>query len=292
MKLNFPGRVLLTLCVLMQVGCAAEVVLSRWGKSDIVVDGMENEWEGPPQYYEKEKQMVVRVANDAKSLYLCLSTRNAGLTRQLLGNGWTVWLDPRGSKERVFGVNIFRLEPAMPGGGVRPEAGPLPRPNGHGRPVESEKQVPPLAKIDSLEITFENATGPLQMGIDEARRFGIDAAMGRRLADGSMVCEFRFDFCDHTSLLGLRPGSVLGIGILSGAADKEGPGSRPFGTGMGFGGGPGGGGLGGEPSGGMGGGPRGAPPGRNKPLEIWLRVKMADSMIGAESIPAKRISNQ
>jgi hypothetical protein len=78
-KLNFPGRVLLTLCVLMQVGCAAEVVLSRWGKSDIVVDGMENEWEGPPQYYEKEKQMVVRVANDAKSLYLCLSTRNKPL---------------------------------------------------------------------------------------------------------------------------------------------------------------------------------------------------------------------
>ncbi len=265
------------------VGCAGQKeVAGRWRGHDVAVDGRDNEWQASPQYYDKDKHITVRIVNDAEALFLAVSTSDRSVARQLQMAGLTIWFDPEGGAEKVLGLHLpsmNRRPEGPPGGGARVEDGFGQR-NASRSPEKDETRssgpTPAPEPIQEMEITYSDTTGPLRMKMDEIRRTGIDICTGST-GKGRMVYELMVKFKAAPCLEQLKPGMILGIGILSASSGQPG---GPQGD-MGMGGPPRAqagpsqsmGGMGG-PGGGMGGRPGGG--GRNQGLEIWLKVRLAD----------------
>lgn len=262
-------------------GCAANKVAGHWRDVGVVADGYDREWSGIPQYYDGDRQFVIRVANNAATLSMCVASSQPDMTRQLRMGGLTVWFDPQGGKKKIFGIHLpgghyDRLAggqgPGKPG--ARPRHGKAP-PMG-GTPEGEPPQFEPSTELD---VTYADTTGPLTMTISELRRSGIDIGV-RQAGDGRLVYEFDIAFEAAPSLHDLKPGMEVGIGILIEGSAPGGPAGMPPGgpTGpAGFDSGNGGPGS----SGGMGGGP--GPGGRRqkaKAFEVWLQVRLAEPGAG------------
>ena len=253
-------------------GCSTPTLAGRWKQADIVADGKAVEWPGDPLFADDDPDLTVDLRNDHQSLSLCIQTQSETLQRQFLSDGLTVWLDPRGGKDTVFGIHVH-------GGSFQPSdgrhahatGGPPPS-SSNRRPDENRPPFPWLAPIDQVSITYADATGPLTMAMDEVRRTGIEIGRGRGDAR-TVVYEFNIAFNAAPSLEILAPGKVLGVGIFSGGAD---PGKRqPAGNhGDMQQSGPPGGRMGG---GRMGGGHGGPPGGHNQGRAVvWVEVQLAD----------------
>jgi hypothetical protein len=253
-------------------GCTANKVAGHWRDQGVAADGDDREWREAPQYYDSDRQLVIRVTNDATIISLCLATGQADLAQRLLRGGLTVWLDPQGGEKHVFGIHLpdSHTETFTPG-------------RGHGapKPKPRDKQPPPprgkpqhLEPLKQLAVTYSDATGPLTMTISEVRRTGIEIGVGQT-GDGRLVYEFNIAFRAAPSLGQLKPGMTVGIGILTGGFGQNGPGRGLPGGPMGPAGFDGG-------LGGPGSGMRGAPGPRafgkkDKPIEVWLQVRLAGS---------------
>jgi hypothetical protein len=268
-------------------GCTANKVTSQWRDGDIITNGSDSEWRVVPQYYDGDRPVAIRVTNDAKALFLCISTSDEAVKRQLRMTGLTLWFDPQGEKNRIFGIHLPGSEPPGPRRGARPEAGGMPPArNRGGASPDKEPILPPVGPLNELSITYSDATGPLTMTLDEVRHTGIDIGVGQP-PGGRLVYEFAIAFKAAPSLCGLAPGMVVGLGVLAGTSGKQNPKRSTSGgeTGPGGPGGPGGGmrgpgpGNGGTMSGGPmgGGGPGGPGPGeKSESLAVWLQVRLAD----------------
>ena len=263
------------------------MVAGIWRDQDITANGIDSEWKGAPQYYNKDRGVSIRVANDTRGLYLCVSASKDEMNRQFRMGGLTIWVDPQGGKEKVFGIHLPGAEAGGPGFRPRPGEGDFRPPNEKGYPDLTKKEsspleMPPPQLPGELEITYQNSTGPLKMRMDEVRRTGIDLGVGQDQT-GRLVYEFSIGFQADTCLSNLKPGMVVGVGIQSsqGKKDQRKKMTADFRTGQtdgrqwwgpdaGTGMGPPG------PGGGMPGGPgmHGPPGGRNNPLEIWLKVQL------------------
>ncbi|VTR67749.1 hypothetical protein DESC_610332 [Desulfosarcina cetonica] len=90
-------------------------------------------------------------------------------------------------------------------------------PNGRATADPSLRPPPAVRLPESLRITYQDATGPLSMTMDEVRRTGIDIGVARG-SDGRLCYEFKIAFRADPSLEGFRPGMCLGLGIQSGSA--------------------------------------------------------------------------
>jgi hypothetical protein len=274
------GLLILFVC---QGGCAADKVTCHWRGYDIVANGYENEWQGSPQYYDKDRQVALRVTNDEEALFLCFSTSNRALKTRLLMTGLTVWIDPNGDKEQIFGIHLPGQDIKGPERGPRPGAGAL-RPADHRTERTENEEKPPVSEpLHDLEISYWGATGPLKMSIDEVRRTGMDIGVGQP-GDGRLIYEFNIGFKAAPSLSGLKPGMVVGIGIQAGASKQDTHKRRASADRMGQGGpgdlgGPGSG--GGLRTGGSGHEPEKPGPGdRGDRFEIWMQVQLADRTTG------------
>jgi len=125
---------------------------------------------------------------------------------------------------------------------------------------------------DSAGQPAADTTGPLTMTISEVRRTGIDIGVGQA-GRGRLVYEFNIAFKAAPSLGGLKPGKVVGIGVLIGGSAQDGPGKGSHGGPMGASGFDGG--FGG-PGGGMAGGPgAGGFRKKDETFEVWLQVRLA-----------------
>lgn len=285
-------QITMGLLLVISVGiadCAAVRVAGRWREQPVTVDGNDREWQGAPQYYDDDRQFVIRVSNDAQAVYLCVATSDSILQRQLRMAGMTIWLDPEGAKAQVFGIHLLpggdaptlhrvsrsegdslrppqRLKQEQPSGGMTTEGGRTGQPPG-------PHAVAPLTDV---AITYADTTGPLTMNMEEVRRTGIDIGVGR--PDGKrLVYEFRIDFKSAPSLAGLGPGMMLGVGIRAGSGEggSHGDGmSMLSGPGESINWGPG-------PGGGRGGGPGGPGPGEKADMfNIWLQFQLAGRASG------------
>lgn len=273
------------LAVLVCVGgCTANKVTSRWRDGDIVANGSDSEWQFVPQYYDEKRPVSIRVTNDAEALYLCITTSDEAIKRHLRMAGLTLWFDPMGENERVFGIHLPGDESRASRQRPRPGAGRVPSAEDHGgRSLPNEPALSPFEAPNKLAVTYAGATGPLTMTLVEVRRTGIDIGVGQ-LPGGRLVYEFGIAFKAAPSLSGLAPRKVVGIGILAGALEKDRPEKRSSkgltGTGNHWGGMEGGGsgeGMGTLPGGPMGERPGGPGPGKMKDsLEVWLQVRLAD----------------
>jgi hypothetical protein len=257
---------------------------SHWKDREITIDGDNGEWPGPLVPVDEHQRLDAAAFNDGQFLYLVLSTRDATLRAQIIGQGLIVWFDPGGGDKKAFGIKfpVGMGDSEMPGRGRgfhRPDPPPPPgtgesQPSGHALTLE-----PP----NRLEVF-----GPEK---DDAHSFVADKAPGLAVkvgqVEGALVYELKVPLV-HTSELpyaiDAKNGALIGLGFETPKrehpAEHEGRGMGGFGGG----GGGGGGGMGGRGgmgrSGGMGRGGGGGmgpvdaePP---KPLKTWAVLQLSN----------------
>ncbi len=264
------GISILTVTVIMTTGCNQVKYNSTWKQQDIVIDGDDRDWQGA-QIVPKKVRVALGVKNDADYLYLSFRTPEQSLMMQVLGQGFTVWVDPTGGKNEVWGIKY-------PVGGGMQEMGELMRII-RMSPDEADKQVEQLMQLQSFAqvIDPENRFQTIPLSQSDF----ITAKMS--YSNGQLIYELKMPLAANPNDIngtGIEPGSVIGLGFTTPEMEM----------GAMMGGGPGGGGMGGPPGGGimsgggggMGGGRgMGGPPSgggnRQMPesLELWLKVALA-----------------
>ncbi|MBI9073915.1 MAG: hypothetical protein JEZ02_00795 [Desulfatibacillum sp.] len=256
-KLFLVAGLLLGLCLL---GCAAPKMQSLWLDREVNVDGQDQEWQSCLLHYDEKNRIMVGAHNDDLHLYVRVSSRSRSFADQAIGSGLTLWFDPDGGKDKVFGVRY-------PAGWIIP-------PQNRGRKVGGAKgamgsvqgdfpQNPSASALPAkVEILGPEKGQKRLMDLHDAETLeDIQVRIG--LKDGLFVYEGRISL---QRLGGLDNNGPMGMGIQTLVrVDMGGPG-RGMGAPAG--------GMGG-PASGMGGPGSGVGPDMDEGAELWLRVWLA-----------------
>ena len=281
-------------------GCAGTPLINCGPKqTEIVTDGQLEEWPSEPLFVDEDTQMSLYALSDQQSLSLSVAFGRGDKKERrppgVGGGGLTVWIDPGGGKEKVFGIHVSGGGPSRgPGGnplpGGKETAPPAKTANADLSNGSKPPQMPHGPDNLNISITYADTTGPLTMTMDEVRRTGIDIGVGQG-KDGAEIYEFNIAFRAGPSIENLSPGMMIGVGIARGGAgakggkphgsDDGGPQGGPPGGGGG-GSGPGGGSRGGPPGGHAGGGMMGGGPSGKKQDQscVWFKVQLANIVKG------------
>ncbi len=256
---------ILSLALIMLIGCSTLQLESTWKDRDITLDGKGGDWLGAKYYFE-ESAVSVGLINDDQYLYVSMMTENPMIRAQIMRQGLTVWLDPKGGKNKSFGIKF-----------------PLGRQGGEPEEerMETRAMLDEMAREEMMQRLQELMTELEVLGPDEEMlgRMDIDDAEGievkMRNAGGTFVYELKIPLStseEYPFAVGVEPGDVIGVGFLSPKMQMQ----RP--KGMRGGGMPGMGGQGGR-GGGMGGMGRQMP----QELKIWAKVQLASGSVAAFS---------
>ncbi len=277
-------------------GCGLVGIDSVWRDREIVIDGSDPgaEWENARHYF-KEEKVTLGLMNDADYMYLRISTRDRATQAKLM-QGLTIWLNPKGSKDKYLGIHYplgrsgmmaaaAREQKEGPDGKDRAPEGAEP-PDGGGedarnQPPDGNKQG--ADPRDGLKRMMGSALGTIELvgpGNDErnvlytteAEKLGVTARIA--VEGGNMVYELRVPLKPEGSspyCVSEMDVAKMGLGFVSTAMSMNmqgrSGGSRggSGGRGGGMGGGGMGGGMGGMGGGGMGGGGMGGMGGGGMP---------------------------
>jgi hypothetical protein len=262
--------VLIALTVL-STSCGSIELASLWKKTDVMIDGKIDDWQGA--LYSIDKQPVfVGVRNDAENIYVCLQVADPRAVAPVIRRGFIVWFDPSGGTGRVLGVK-YPIGMSFDMGEVNPEGR-------RERGDRGEAGRPPVIDRDQIEILGPEKNAVQRFKKEELK--GIEVALENR--NGFFVYELKIPMVkgpDAPVAVGAAPGKIIGISFETPDVDREMPGRSgdmmPPGGGMGGGyGGRGGmGGMGGR--GGRGGSERGGDVGGkgSEPIKLELKVSLA-----------------
>jgi hypothetical protein len=78
---------------------------SRWKARDIVIDGNDNDWVQPLNFFDNTSGMIFGMANDTKNIYLCFSNNDRNKAAKMMMAGWSVQL-VSSEKKRKFDATI------------------------------------------------------------------------------------------------------------------------------------------------------------------------------------------
>ena len=254
MKILWVFLLILTLS-LLHSGCSTLQLESTWKDRDITLDGKGGDWLGAKYYFE-DSGVSVGLINDGQYLYVSMMTENPMLRTQIMRQGLIVWLDPRGGKNKTFGIKF----PLGRQGREQDEEG-----------MDSRVMMDEMAREDLMQKLQESMTELEVLGADDEvlRRMDIENTKGievqMRNTGGTFAYELKVPLAaseEYPFSLGVEPGDVIGVGFLSPKMQMRRPSGMPGGGRM-----PGG----GMPPGGGGG------MGRLKPqdLKIWAVVQLA-----------------
>lgn len=256
---------LLLLFVVMQIGCSTLKLESAWRNHDIVIDGKSGDWLGAKYYFE-DISVSVGLINDDHHLYVSLMTENRMILAQIMRKGLTLWLDPKGGKDKTFGIKF-------PLGSQGEEGMSQESMEGLDREVVMQRFEESLTELEIIGLKDEVVE---KLSVDDAK--GIDVKL--RAEGGLLIYEIKVPLSsseEHPYAVGAKVGDTIGFGFESPKLEM----GRPAGM---RGGGMPGGGRGGGPPGGIGGGPpagMGGMPGGGKgfqmpeKLKIWAAAKLA-----------------
>jgi hypothetical protein len=247
-------------------GCGGLELTSSWRSQDISIDGAPADWDGVPSTYVETPNIALRVLNDDSYLHIFMSSPNTDLLAQIVGRGITVWFDPGGGKDRVFGIRIP--------GNIHDQTSM--RSMTEDRSEMRKTLVEMIAEpIEYLELIGPDETLIAQLAVADAQ--DIKAALGYQ--NGWFICELAVPLHqadEHPYAIGVRDRPVIGMGFETPELDREDmmKSMRPEGGMPGGGGrdGPGGGGGRMGASGRSGGRPG---PWMMKQLEVWTKVALA-----------------
>lgn len=256
---SFTFFVSLVSVLLFLSGCSSTTLLrSSWDNPHIIVDGKENDWNGGIAYL-PDDNVSVGVRNDSDNVYLIFKTTARQQSFQFFGLGFTVWFDPTGGDDKIFGIH-FPL-----GRAGRGEF----QPSQQGQEESAEEREKMMQEMESqLEIIDKRKSGPIQLTSVEAK--GIELYI--KNYQDYLVYEMKVPLhtSEATPYAINTTGTTIGVGFEEGKFEPrqrlEG-GEGDFGGGRhGYGGGRGGYGRNG----------RGQQTGqRPKPIDFWLKVKLA-----------------
>jgi len=271
--------VLLAACL----SCGEIEVGSSWADAAPAIDGSASEWQGSLFYFESPHAFV-GVRNDEEFLYLCLTTPDPNVAREVWSRGLRlrVGADGRDPLEIRFPLGIDGSGPPAEwdrGGPLGPERGrPPDRGEGPERGAGPGRREPPAAhpmRAEAFELVAPGSEAPQRVPAENL--LGIEPRVGTE--ENSFVYEIRLPLQAGDAFpyaVGAVPGSRIRVAIEEGEAMRsaerpEGPGGR-----MGErGGGPGGGGMGGP------GGPGAESRPKSTTLKLRLGVLLASAPVGA-----------
>lgn len=225
---------------------------SAWHCGTIEVDGRDEDWSAGRVYLD-DRKTTVGVQNDSQLVFVCLMTADESMIRQIVAMGMTVWFDPDGGDDKVFGVR-YPL-------GAR-DLGHFPPPAGE-HPDSPESITMSDSVAPEMELLDEQGE-VVQRLLTGARS---DIAAKLMIKDHRLVYELRVPLYfseENRFAVGTVPGARIGVGFETAGItlDRQPPDGmkRP------------GGGFGGH--GGRGNRPPGDRPGRPEALKLWTQVDL------------------
>lgn len=256
-------------------GCKSTELNCIWKDREIVIDGNHTDWKNTLTYIQK-KDVSIGLMNDEKYLYICLVPTNLQVQDQMTRLGFTLWLDPKGGKNKTLGIH-YPL--GMTGSGMSPRDLGFGQRQGMGVTDTSRMRIQIEQSLSELEILGPEGGDVRRMGIDQIE--GIDVEVGN--FTGTFVYELKVPLMhdeEHPYAVGIENISSIGIGFETTEIDmqrmREGMLGRRGGMG---GGGRDGGRMGGGRMGGgkRGGGmQRGGQPEMPKPLKVWIKAHLSE----------------
>jgi len=209
-KRVFSGRKpamssILILFSFLLVGCGnSKLELnSNWRGREITVDGKNADWLGAMLYFEKDN-VSVGLLNDENFFYICMIAEDQFVRTQVMRQGFTLWFDPDGGKEKTFGIKypVGMQASGLPRGMIRDE-----------QSMERSSQALRRPMIE-LEILGPGKDELKKMPIAEAK--GIDISI--EFSSGMLVYELKVPLIQserHPYAIGAEAGSSIGIGPVS-----------------------------------------------------------------------------
>lgn len=158
-------------------------VESVWRDRAIAVDGSDEDWRSQPK--DDYEGFALSFANDEADLYILISPHTREAKARLAGTrgqDFTVWLDPKGGKEKAIGITLLAPEGAgLPRkgrvSGVRVPASAVPT------SLEPEMRVGPMDARGVLELRVplryfgSAAPAKLSAGLEASRPTGGPAPL-------------------------------------------------------------------------------------------------------------------
>jgi hypothetical protein len=194
------------------------------------------EWQGCPQYYDEDTRTVISVLNDENHLYVRLSSRNREIQRQMLVQGFTLWLETNGEDHNKIGVHFpvglpreerMSMFRGPSGGGPGPLGQPPKEAPGSDResPERAPKPFGGFHKMEQREIQllgpgeYEQKTLP----IDEIAKYDVDVKVNE--TERGLVYELKVPITkEKEPRYGLlRPGKEgFRLGLQTGDMEEKG----------------------------------------------------------------------
>jgi hypothetical protein len=97
--------VLILLCSFLNLPAQDDASSARWMKQPAVIDGNDNDWGEPLNFFDNASGMIFSLANDGKNVYLCFSNNDRSHALKMMVAGWTVELSSS-EKKRKFEVTF------------------------------------------------------------------------------------------------------------------------------------------------------------------------------------------
>jgi hypothetical protein len=252
---------------------------SHWRDHEVVIDGDNGEWPGPLVPVDEHQRIDAAAVNDGQFLYVVLSTSDASLRAQIMGQGLIVWFDPDGGDKKTFGIKypVGMAPGEMPGRGRGFRRGDSSA-DGAQRAQPAAAPEPP----NRLEIIGPKKDDAHSFVADKAP--GISVKVGR--VEGSLVYELKVPLkhSDEFPYALDARAAIVGFGLETPKMERPaGDGRGGMGGFGGGGGGGGGGGIGGRGGMGRGGGMGGRGGGGGmrdrfeppQPLKAWATLQLA-----------------
>ena len=85
-------------------GCKQKTMQSNWNDGNIFIDGRYSDWQ-PGLMFNEKSNIGIGLANDSSNLYICLTSSDQQLMRQVVFRGFILDIDIPGAKRRQFGIN-------------------------------------------------------------------------------------------------------------------------------------------------------------------------------------------
>jgi len=174
----------------------------------ISIDGKTDDWQGD-LYVVPNERMSIGFLNDRENLYICLLSSDTTIRSQIMSQGFTVWFDPKGGKEKAFGIRY-----------------PLGSPDGQlPRMPMGEMKEPPVAEssassLDEFEIVKSEKDPIQKMGFSQVKGLELKVAS----STGLIVYEMKIPLAASADIpvaVGAEPGKSIGIGFETGKIDTS-----------------------------------------------------------------------
>ena len=92
---------LIVIISVLNPGCST-LQLNSYYDNRVVIDGLDTEWSNKTRYIEDEN-ILLGIMNDDSFIYVFFASNDDRMKRQIFMRGLTVWFDPGGGSDEVFG---------------------------------------------------------------------------------------------------------------------------------------------------------------------------------------------